>query len=182
MSDHDPLVELAKEVGVATTYTGQMGDQREVPPATLRAVLAAMGLGAATGPEAAERLAAVRAREAERALPDWQVVEAGQPSSLPLGAGASRWRVHLEDGGEISGNAGDPLPALPVGYHHAVAGGDAGLLLAVPPRPQVPERDWGDHPAALRACGRPSEAASATMPTSAAPRWRWGGRARASSG
>ena len=135
ISAADPaLAELAAECGVATGYTDAHGIQRDVSEQTLRAVLAAMGVGA--GPRTAasgasakdpddddddnaptdrELLEEVRLRSWRRILPPTVVARQGTPTPvllhIPLGATVSV-TAHLEDGG--SPIALGPLREQPV--------------------------------------------------------------------
>lgn len=82
----DPaLAELAAECGVATRYTDAHGVEHQVSAPTLRAVLAAMGVGAA--PLAAtdrDVLEELRLRPWRRVLPPTVVARAGTPASVAL--------------------------------------------------------------------------------------------------
>ncbi len=105
------LAELADACGVATGYTDAHGVHHDVPEHTLRAVLAAMGLG--VGPDdsdadsraATDRAAleATRLRPWRQVLPPTVVARQGTPTSvslhIPRGATVSV-TAHLEDGGE----------------------------------------------------------------------------------
>ncbi|SEL66922.1 4-alpha-glucanotransferase [Streptacidiphilus jiangxiensis] len=151
------LETLAHAYGVDTEFEG-----RAVPPDTLHAVLAAMGVDAGSTEAAEEALAGLRARRAHRLLPRAIVLRAGVGTEVPLPAGAEAW-VELEDGGTVTvgtpfprglhlTDAGEtrPLPAdLPVGRHTLCARlGDrastAAPLLVAPHRLAGPTgRSWG---------------------------------------
>jgi 4-alpha-glucanotransferase len=151
------LETLAHAYGVDTEFEG-----RPVPPDTLQAVLAAMGVDAGSPEAAEEALAGLRARRAQRLLPRAIVLRAGVPEEVPLPATAEAW-VELEDGQTVTvgtpfprglhiGEAGEtrPLPAdLPVGRHTLCARlGDrvstAAPLLVAPHRLTGPAgRSWG---------------------------------------
>ncbi|WP_042370400.1 4-alpha-glucanotransferase [Streptacidiphilus neutrinimicus] len=151
------LETLAHAYGVDTEFEG-----RVVPPDTLRAVLAAMGVDAGSPEAAEEALAGLRARRAHRLLPRAIVLRAGLSEEVPLPAAAEAW-VELEDGQTVTvgtpfprglhvGEAGEtrPLPAdLPVGRHTLCARlGDrvstAAPLLVAPHRlAGPPGRSWG---------------------------------------
>lgn len=139
MSRTDALHTLAEEAGIALSYHGLTGSAFEAPPETLRTLLAAMELPAGTDAEAGETLGEMRARRADRPIPKWLVVEAGQDgrASVPVD-----WTLLTEAGEELEGPPGE-LPALPAGYHVLGAGGVSALVLAVPPKPPLPERGWG---------------------------------------
>ncbi|MGH7043731.1 MAG: 4-alpha-glucanotransferase [Acetobacteraceae bacterium] len=94
----DPLATLAAAAGVATSTQDAFGREYQISPATLRAVLAALGLPAATSAEVAWSLAALRR---PFSLPPLLTAEAGSP--VMLAAAAGRFRVHLEAGGIIDG-------------------------------------------------------------------------------
>ncbi len=143
MSSGEPLRDLARAAGIATTYHDQMDEERAASPETLRPILAAMGLAATTDDEAEDQLAELKAARDARHVPLWTVVEAGAPGKLPLANEARRWRLQLEDGTELSGVADESPPPLPVGYHTLAAGGDVAMVLAVPPTPPLPDRAWG---------------------------------------
>ncbi|MBM9596393.1 4-alpha-glucanotransferase [Roseitranquillus sediminis] len=133
----EPLEDLAREAGVAVSYVDQMGDIRTASPETLRAILAALEMPAATDGEAAETLGALRERDGARRVPEWQVVEAGR-----LAPAETDWAVTTEAGETVEGGAADTVD-LPPGYHRLRVGSDTCLLLAVPPRAPLPQRDWG---------------------------------------
>lgn len=144
MSGDDPLDRLARLAGIEPRYTGFWGDAVEVPSATKRALLRAMGhdVDARSAVEDAARL--LETRPWRRALAPVAVIAAGAVRAplavtLPAGAGARLcWRIAREDGGEEAGEArvdalaldarGEVagrarerrtllLPALPPGYH-----------------------------------------------------------------
>lgn len=103
--DHDnaaALAELAEAHGVATSWQDQSGARHEVGEATLRAVLACLGVGAADPEQVAQSLAGRRLGPWRRTLPAVLVVRHGDPGQLsvhvPAGA-APRVSVELEDGG-----------------------------------------------------------------------------------
>ena len=137
--EHDALHALAAEMGIALSYMGQMGEERRASSETLRGLLAAMDLPVESEAAAADALADLRARREARPVPEWLVVDADRPADLAL---PSEWRVRTESGEEIGG-AGSGLPALPAGYHALQVGDVSALVMAVPPRPPLPERTWG---------------------------------------
>ncbi|TDX28290.1 4-alpha-glucanotransferase [Rhodovulum visakhapatnamense] len=134
------LAVLAQAAGLLPVYRDLTGTERETLPETAQALLAAMGLPAATEAEAAETLAAFEAMRAGRVLPDWLVAAEGMAPELTVPA---EWRIELETGGLIEGRAEDPLPALPLGIHRLVSVGQTTTLLAAPPALPLPERGWG---------------------------------------
>ncbi|MFH9672932.1 4-alpha-glucanotransferase [Streptomyces sp. NPDC017405] len=138
----EDLRALARAHGIATAYTTDRGQRREVAPDTLVAVLAACGVDAATDTAARAALADHRARTAARLLPECVVVRGGALPPLDLPGDATA-EVALEGGGTaaLSGS-------LPVGRHTlrvGAAGRDASApLLVVPGRLPVPAgRRWG---------------------------------------
>ncbi len=153
------LVELARRHGVADAYHDWTGGHRVVAESTLVAVLAALGVPAATEAEREAALADHDRDHWRRTLPPVVVTRTGRPTSFwvhvtdgePVGA----W-IRLEDGtvwtglrqlenhrppyhldGRWIGEATFELPAdLPIGYHrlHVDAGGvDADAALIVSP-------------------------------------------------
>ncbi|MBD0274672.1 MAG: 4-alpha-glucanotransferase, partial [Acetobacteraceae bacterium] len=130
------LRELAEAAGIATAWRDVHGQDKQVAPDTLRAVLAALGLPA-DGSEAH----AVLARLAE-SLPPLLTLPCGPdgcavPGSIP----GDRFRLDLEDGGRVEGKlemgwAGEArLPALErPGYHRLTIDGGHATVVAAPPR------------------------------------------------
>ncbi|WP_102144513.1 4-alpha-glucanotransferase [Mycobacterium hubeiense] len=157
------LIELAHRFAVATEYHDWTGRRVTVGESTLVAVLAALGVSAATEDE---RAAALRAQDRDywsHTLPPTIVGRAGSTSSFWVhvthGDPVRIW-IRLEDGtvrtglrqlenftppydldGQLIGEATFELPDdLPLGYHrlHAQAGSfDAGTTLIITP-PSVP--------------------------------------------
>ncbi|SMH58649.1 4-alpha-glucanotransferase [Azospirillum agricola] len=141
------LDRLADLVGLEPFYHDIWGNRRETGEATKRALVAAMGLPAATGDEAAASLRAFEGRSWRRPLPPVLVVGEGQGIELGLSLPAGfddatlSWSLALEDGSTRSGTLvvheaplfdgifidgrgferrelGRRLPAdLPLGYH-----------------------------------------------------------------
>jgi len=139
------LARLARRAGTAARDRDPTGQDRETSPETERALLAAMGLPAATEAEAAEAAAALAADAAARTLPLWVVVTADQPAAVSV-AGDPAWTLALEDGTVRHGKAADgrlDLPALPMGYHTLTAGGAEATVLAAPAALPLPAPDWG---------------------------------------
>ncbi len=168
MTNRDTLVRLARLVGVEAHYTDALGQAREVPDETLRALTEAFGVSAEPARAAAEL--AERERAVPLGLEPAYIVAAENPSPsiqlcVPRAAREIVWSIRREDGGEQTGSqtldrAAPPtsmalaLPAsLPLGYHrlHLEAGGMAAeaQLIVAPPRcylpPQLAEGDraWG---------------------------------------
>ncbi len=138
------LAALAGAVGLTPGYHDLTGGWRATGDDTARALLAALGLDAATEAAAAATLAAIEAEDAPRALPHWAVVTAGAPASL-----TPRWPVDwvlvLEDGGSLEGRAEATLdlPPLPSGIHRIEIAGHASWVLAAPETLPLPPRAWG---------------------------------------
>ena len=101
--DGDLLRRLAAFHNVATTFKGWDGSEKQVSDATLRRVLAAMGLATATDEELRRSLAESADAVWQRPLPPTAVVRQGAPGTvrvhLPAGAAATV-RIRLEDGTE----------------------------------------------------------------------------------
>lgn len=140
------LHDLATRLGVVWQYWDGAGQHREAPDDSLRAICIALGHPARTDNEAAISLDAEINRDAARVLPEWQVVEADQPSRIALRRGDQvAWQLTFEDGTTLEGTASwlIDLPSLPVGYHWLEAGGDRIPVLAAPARLPDPVRHWG---------------------------------------
>jgi 4-alpha-glucanotransferase len=94
------LARLAALHGVATTYSPSAGVSVPVPDSTVVAVLAALGVDAATPDAVSAALAAAESAAEQRLLPPtvvaWLPVTGPPPVAVPPGA---RVRVELEDGG-----------------------------------------------------------------------------------
>lgn len=86
------LVKLASVYGIASQYWSFFGERISVPAATLRAVLAAMGVDAATDRDVEISLAAVSERKWRQLL----------PHSLVVRQGEGEVRVYVEDGHDVS--------------------------------------------------------------------------------
>ena len=143
------LQELARLHGVAAHYTTDLGRRIEASPETLRAVLGALGVDAATPGGVRDALAERRQRLATRLLPPSVVLRAGRPpAQLAAPSGAELW-VETEDGrSHRVGSLGKELADFPVGRHtlHAARGTHAENvpLLIAPERLAGPaHRSWG---------------------------------------
>ena len=125
------LQRLAEQAGVAPRWKDFQGNWHEVGTETLRAVLAALDLPAATDAEIAQSLAAT---QQDQALLPLMTATAGQPT--PLSVPPGRYRLMLEDGevqeGEIAGGMLPPVPQP--GYHRLFTGGQETVLAVAPPR------------------------------------------------
>ena len=146
------LAELARLHGVDTHYTTDLGRRVDTSPDTLRAVLGALGVDAATDGAVRAALAERRHSLAARLLPPSVVLRSGRPrADLPTPPGTELW-VRTEDGVSRPLGAGGPLgrelAELPVGRHtlHAARAGrtEAVPLLIAPTRLAGPAaRGWG---------------------------------------
>nr|BFD95502.1 4-alpha-glucanotransferase [Kitasatospora sp. Xyl93] len=143
------LAELAELHRVATHWTTDLGRRIETPPETLRAVLAALGVDAASDGAVRAALAERRHALAERLLPPSVVVRSGRPRTDLRVAPGVELRVETEDGAvrPVRG-PGKELAGLPVGRHvlHAERAGrsEAVPLLVAPTRLAGPSRrGWG---------------------------------------
>ncbi|OBK63111.1 4-alpha-glucanotransferase [Mycobacterium gordonae] len=100
------LVELARRLGIATSYQDWSGQQVLVPEATLVAVLGARGVSAGTEHDRNAALSAHLRSHWARSLPPTIVGRAGTPLRFWVhvthGAPAEVW-LQLEDGTELSG-------------------------------------------------------------------------------
>jgi 4-alpha-glucanotransferase len=164
------LRELAAECGVSCEYWDWRGRHVLQPERTIVAVLAALGIDAATPQAAAAALAARRLARWARMLPPCVVsrqgwtprfdvhVRHGAPVSvwIELEGGGSRhdvpqvdnWEPPREVGGRLVGEASFTVPGdLPLGYHtlHASSGPEqaAGTLIVTPGWLGVPPRVGG---------------------------------------
>ncbi len=124
------LHELADAAGLAARWKDVHGDWHDVGEDTLRAVLAALGLGADTPSAIADSLDTLRS---PGRLPPLVTGEAGGVLRLPVPPGA--YEFELDGGGSLSGTVRDgggiTLPAEP-GYHRLRIG-DAETVVAVAP-------------------------------------------------
>ncbi|MFC4753288.1 4-alpha-glucanotransferase [Dietzia aurantiaca] len=134
----EALVELAAECGVATGYTDAHGVHHDVPERTVRAVLAAMGIGAGPHADVAaedddhddDNAAARSTDTGDRAaleevrLAPWRRVIAPTvvategatrvvPIHVPLGANVTV-SAHLEEMPSATAGPADPIPLLPL--------------------------------------------------------------------
>ena len=143
------LHELAEEAGLALRWKDVHGEWHGVGDETLRLVLAALGLPAATDGEVADSLRSLRS---PANLPPLVTGEAGGVLHLPVAAGP--YAFALDGGGTQDGEAAAehglaaiPLPSEP-GYHRLTIGA-ASLTVAVAPAQgwtvadATPGRPWG---------------------------------------
>jgi 4-alpha-glucanotransferase len=145
------LQALARSAGVAPSWRDVFGQHHDVAPPTLRAVLHALGLPAATGADIAD--SRYRATAPHTALPPLITAQAGLRIELPVPP--NRYSLTLEDGRIFDGYAEARLdgaaipPILEPGYHQLQLGGGQ-TTLAVAPRQcfSVPDaigaaKGWG---------------------------------------
>jgi len=166
---HPAVRELASALGVATEFWDWQGQQVQVPPSTVEAVLAALGLDASTPQAAASALSEHRLARWRRRMPPCTVVRAGEPARVwvhvPHGSSVRPY-VRLEDGGvradlvqldqwvpptevdgELVGEATFALPEdLPLGWHTLVVDDATAPLVVTPTRLDplpTTDRVWG---------------------------------------
>ncbi len=132
----ETLAELASAAGVARSWKDVFGKTHEVAPPTLRAVLAALDLPAATDGDVADSLHRARLRDA--ILPPLLTVDAGARVAVPGGGGG--YELVLEDGRVFAGRtephrgAAEIPPILEPGYHTLSFGEKRTCLAVAPPR------------------------------------------------
>ena len=101
------LLRLARMAGVATDYRDAWKKLRRASPDTLRAILGAMRLAAASGDDVAQSIAELDAAEWGALLPPVAVVAAGSEAVVPLTVekgGRAFWRILLESGEQREGS------------------------------------------------------------------------------
>jgi 4-alpha-glucanotransferase len=150
MSD-EALVRLAHAAGVNPSWKDVFGETHQVAPPTLRAVLHALDLQAASDSDIAESLA--RATTLPTILPPLVTADVGMRVHLP--ASPARYSLTLQDGRVFDGyaeqaHAGCTIPPILEPGYHLLSLGDAETLLAVAPQKcfTVPEavsapKAWG---------------------------------------
>ncbi len=133
----DPLNALARAAGIATRWRDVRGEDHDVAPDAMRAILAALDLPAATEAQARDGLGRLDAAQA--GLPPLCTAVAGRPVLLGL-PGEPAFRLTLEDGTVREGRARQErgLLALPAvdapGYHALEVGPHRTALAVCPPR------------------------------------------------
>ncbi len=126
--DRGALQWLAQQLGLAPRYHDFFGVERDVPDATLRAALHAMGVPAADDAQVHAALHAHGDASRQQKLPPALVLREGYGAHgllVPHAEGTQGWRLRLESGEERSlpiesrdGNLRLVLPeGLPLGYH-----------------------------------------------------------------
>ena len=129
----EALRELARRAGVATDWRDQTGVHREVSPATLRAILAALGVPALSDP--------LHAQDGARpaGAPRFVTARVGEPVRLAAaGAQPARVEITFEDGSStaVAANAiegGLLLPAFATPGYHSADLADGPVTIAVAP-------------------------------------------------
>ncbi|MDQ1680875.1 MAG: 4-alpha-glucanotransferase [Frankiaceae bacterium] len=144
MTDTDDLRALADGSGIQVAYWNVDGQQITLDDDTLRALLAALDVPAAT-PEDVRRSLDDVAAARRRVLPPTLVVSSGSPWHLP--DGLTDVVLELEDGGSLAVD-GDLPDDLPLGWHRlrarAADGSElAATVIAAPARLADPPRCWG---------------------------------------
>ena len=125
---------LAETVGILPRWRDLVGAEQATGPDTQRALLAAMGVPAASEAEIRESLADHRARRAARRIPEEIVVTAGTDARIPLESIAD-WQLELEAGDTHEGrDEREIVLALPAGLHHLTVGDELCLVIAAPER------------------------------------------------
>ncbi|MGM0931604.1 MAG: 4-alpha-glucanotransferase [Actinomycetota bacterium] len=137
MAELTALQRLAQEHGVGTTFRGWDGAEQAVGPATLVAVLTALGIPCQTDDDVTVSLREAELAPLQRALPPAVVVRQGDATEVPVNVSAGarpRVSILLEDGSrrdvevvvggphEAAGVPRDRLAALvpddlPLGWH-----------------------------------------------------------------
>lgn len=140
---------LAETVGILPRWRDLAGAEQATGPDTQRALLAAMGIPAASEAEVRESFADHRARQAARRIPEEIVVTADTVARIPLESIAD-WQIELEAGDTHEGRDGREIVlTLPAGLHRLTVGDELCLVIAAPERaPAVDDvagrgRAWG---------------------------------------
>jgi len=179
----DDLRTLAQAHGVAVEFWDYLGNHRQVPADTIRAVLAALDVSADTPEQVRDALEDARLAPWRRVLPHSVVTTAGEQHQLAVHVrhgssvrvhveleanGATRpasqvdnWVEPQEVDGVLTGRATFALPTdLPLGWHTVVAEVDDGtraecVLAVTPARLGAPElrTEYGDRRWGKRAWG-----------------------------
>ena len=132
--DEVVLGNLAEAMGVLPRWRDLEGVEHSAGPDTQRALLAAMGVPAATEREVRESFADLQAREAARRVPEDVVVRVGTACRIPLGSAAD-WRLELEGGGTREGRDEREIAlTLPAGLHRLKVADELCLVIAAPER------------------------------------------------
>ena len=121
-------------MGIRSRWRDPAGVEHATDPDTRRALLAAMGVPAASDAEVREFLADLRARQAARRIPEEIVETAGSEVRIPLRSTAD-WRIELESGGTREGcDEREIVLVLPAGLHRLTVTDEHCLVIAAPER------------------------------------------------
>jgi 4-alpha-glucanotransferase len=132
-----PLHALAREAGVERSWRDYAGVERDVSDASLRAVLAAIGLPAESDAQCRESAEQLAQELRHDSLP---LITATQHEPIRLSGAPGRYRVTLEGGGVVEGDAkaaghGVLLPGIgECGYHRLELGAFTTTIAVAPPR------------------------------------------------
>src|SRR4051812_14345521 len=103
------LEELALRCGIAETLTDAFGKEHTTPPVTKRALLHAMRIDASSDEAAQRSLDSLIAEEWAASIPPVLVAYPNRPIELPLNlpvdTGTVTWKIALEDGTALCGQA-----------------------------------------------------------------------------
>ena len=104
------LLRLARLAGIAPAYRDAWNKQRRVTPETLRQVLGAMGLAAATRGDVAAALAELEAEKWRALLPPVVTALDEETATVPVTVADGQeqrasWTLMLEDGEQLEGAA-----------------------------------------------------------------------------
>jgi 4-alpha-glucanotransferase len=159
--DDPALSELAARCGIGVDGADRRGDPVPVKPATLRALLAGLGVAAQSDRAVADSLARLDEEPWLRVLPPVQVVRENEPFQaelrLPTATLRVQWRLVLESGTERSGEVAFDasgtehvdarrglrlqrlaLDGVAMGYHRLEIEGAAMTVISAPQRCWLP--------------------------------------------
>lgn len=136
-----PLSALAEAAGITARWTDAFGLPQTVPDDSLRALLVALGLPAATDREIRDSHAFLGAPGAS-SVPVLITAVVGEPVLLPSsGIGTRQYRIDCEDGRVLHGRTVESpeghaqLPPVNAwGYHRLLLDGRESMLAVAPPR------------------------------------------------
>jgi 4-alpha-glucanotransferase len=173
----DQLKSLARRMGMASEYTDARGNRIQIGTGTLRALLGAMGVAANSDSEVLSASESLDREASNSTVPPVAVLRQGHgpfcvPLIMPHGTDRIRWRISIESGAELTGEAdfsqleldatldggGSPRERrrlslhvdLPTGYHRLMVapGGYSCRMIVAPlqcwaPELAAGERLWG---------------------------------------
>lgn len=143
------LRELARLLGIESSFTDFYGNVHEVPESTLQALMRAMGYEVKDDNDAARFL---RRFERPPALDNLYVLNSDAPQPIAYRSRrALRWRLTLESGEQRDGLGHDAIVfdgALPLGYHHLDVNGKTANVIVAPAASYLPaaiadQKLWG---------------------------------------